>query len=101
MRLFDLLFSKARHILPTFIGRPYDLTIIIRPIEFCVETRRVPRLMWVPRIYPEKEVLLVVAFQPLHCLGEGPRSTAVGFKAPCRTCIVAFTTPLTGYLEES
>ena len=82
-RLGDLLLGIAGGFLPETVGRLYDLAVVVWHVEATVVRGGIPRLMGIPRVDVEEEVLSVVKLEPPHGPRDGLGDVAVGLEAPC------------------
>ena len=82
-RLGDLLLGVAGSFLPEAVGRLHDLSVVVGHVEAGVVRGGVPRLVGVPGVDVEEEVLGVVKLEPLHGPRDGLSDVAVGLEAPC------------------
>ena len=74
--------GQAGHVAPVAIGCPHLLTVVIGHVEPSVVGRRVPRLVGVPDVDVEEELLLVVTLQPSHRPDHRLGDIGVRFVAP-------------------
>ena len=73
-----------RHIIAEPVTRINKLiAFITRIVHIHIILRRIPRLVRIPRIDPQKKPILhIIPLQPVHRLGKHARTQIIGFKQP-------------------